>query len=300
YFISGSVKFALSSFYQYYVLYRTFQCKTEYKIPCLYVIDSIIRTSKHQFKERDVYAARFLKNFSKTLADLLSCPVADQPRVVRTLNLWGANGVFTEEQLSPFKQQCRDMGIDTDIERVERLVKGEDADMSRYGGAYGRAKEKERKRHHRSSAPESPPRDLAQPAPSTTPPMPPPVHLTNPAAASSQNVAPVNTNNENEPSDEIPPCGLSERKLLEMMLDANFDFSGAFKNDIVLLRKAHGLIARALDARIRSVGDKPEIKDLLSSQFDYSDEEDDGDENKKSKRPEKVKEVCQEDLLKYV
>lgn len=81
-----------------------------------------------------------------------------------------------------------------------------------------------------------------------------------------------------------------------MMLDANFDFSGAFKNDIVLLRKAHGvsgpfklsvnsfilssiinllmllffsclchnfsvqLISRALDARIRSVGDKPEIK----------------------------------------
>lgn len=34
-----------------------------------------------------------------------------QPRVVRTLNLWGANGVFNEEQLAPFKQQCRDMGI---------------------------------------------------------------------------------------------------------------------------------------------------------------------------------------------
>ncbi|CAJ0594664.1 unnamed protein product [Cylicocyclus nassatus] len=273
------------------------KCKTEYKIPCLYVIDSIIRTSKHQFKERDVYASRFLKNFSKTLADLLSCPVADQPRVVRTLNLWGANGVYTEDQLAPFKQQCRDMGIDTDIERVERLVKGEDADMSRYGGAYGRVKEKEKKKHHRNSAPESPPHDSSDLGPSTTPPMPPPAHLTNAAAPVGQAPATVSSTNDNEPSDEIPPCGLSERKLLEMMLDANFDFSGAFKNDIVLLRKAHGLIARALDARIRSVGEKPEIKDLLSSQFDYSDEEDDGDENKKAKRPEKVKEVCQEDLL---
>uniref|UniRef100_A0A1I7W6D2 CID domain-containing protein n=1 Tax=Heterorhabditis bacteriophora TaxID=37862 RepID=A0A1I7W6D2_HETBA len=54
------------------------KCKTEYKIPCLYVIDSIIRSSKHQLKEKDVYAARFLKNFSKTLADLLSCPVTEQ------------------------------------------------------------------------------------------------------------------------------------------------------------------------------------------------------------------------------
>lgn len=78
----------------------------------------------------------------------------------------------------------------------------------------------------------------------------------------------VSKDMDNEPSDEVPPCafdfpaccryslknealcslivdiisgGLSERKLLDMMLDANFDFSGAFKNDVVLLRKAHGV-----------------------------------------------------------
>ncbi|KAK6056226.1 hypothetical protein COOONC_06270 [Cooperia oncophora] len=313
------------------------KCKIEYKIPCLYVIDSIIRTSKHQLKEKDVFAARFLKNFSKTLSDILACPVADQPRVVRTLNLWSANGVFTEEQLAPYKQQCRDMGIDTDVERVERLVKGEDADMSRYGGAYGRAKEKEKKKHHRHAAPPESPsvssqgnhQDMPSQDVSTTPPMPPPAHLVAPAAvpaaASSAEapmtsllpeapVAPVvsETSEEpttepepstdardldNEPSDEVPPCGLSERKLLDMMIDANFDFSGAFKNDIVLLRKAHGLICRALDARIRSVGDKPEIKDLLSSQFDYSDEEDDGDESRKVSKRSNVTKVFQEDLL---
>ncbi|KAE9418650.1 hypothetical protein Angca_008834 [Angiostrongylus cantonensis] len=279
------------------------KCKIEYKIPCLYVIDSIIRTSKHQLKEKDVFASRFLKNFSKTLSDLLSCPVCDQPRVIRTLNLWGANGVFTEEQLAPFKQQCRDMGIETDIERVERLVKGDEADMSRYGGAYGRVKEKD-KRKRRSSASDSPTssshiqqQSLSVPAPSTTPPLPTPSQLVGvvPQLAHDSLLGDVSDLN-NEPSDDVPPCGLSERKLLDMILDANFEFSGAFKNDIVLLRKAHGLICRALDARIRAVGDKPEIKDLLSSQFDYSDEEDDGDDSKKTKRPNVTK-VCQEDLL---
>uniref|UniRef100_A0A158P631 CID domain-containing protein n=1 Tax=Angiostrongylus cantonensis TaxID=6313 RepID=A0A158P631_ANGCA len=259
------------------------ECKIEYKIPCLYVIDSIIRTSKHQLKEKDVFASRFLKNFSKTLSDLLSCPVCDQPRVIRTLNLWGANGVFTEEQLAPFKQQCRDMGIETDIERVERLVKGDEADMSRYGGAYGRVKEKD-KRKRRSSASDSPTssshiqqQSLSVPAPSTTPPLPTPSQLVGvvPQLAHDSLLGDVSDLN-NEPSDDVPPCGLSERKLLDMILDANFEFSGAFKNDIVLLRKAHG--------------------DLLSSQFDYSDEEDDGDDSKKTKRPNVTK-VCQEDLL---
>ncbi|KAJ1358469.1 Protein NRD1 [Parelaphostrongylus tenuis] len=280
------------------------KCKIEYKIPCLYVIDSIIRTSKHQLKEKDVFAARFLKNFSKTLADLLTCPVCDQPRVIRTLNLWGANGVYTEEQLAPFKQQCRDMGIETDIERVERLVKGDDADMSRYGGAYGRAKEKERKKR-RNSASDSPTsssniqqNNQSLPIASTTPPMPAPSQLIAPVPQITHDPSLLGAIGDlnNEPSDEVPPCGLSERKLLDMILDANFEISGAFKNDIVLLRKAHGLICRALDARIRAVGDKPEIKDLLSSQFDYSDEEDDGEDNKKAKRPTVTK-VCQEDLL---
>lgn len=285
------------------------KCKIEYKIPCLYVIDSIIRTSKHQLKDRDVFAARFLKNFSKTLSDLLACPAADQPRVVRTLNLWTANNVYTEEQLAPFKQQCRDMGIDTDIERVERMVKGDDADMSRYGGSYGRAKEKDKKKHrHAAPAPESPPHSSQDnhngsfQAASTTPPMPPPAQMLPSAAPvsshdESNDPSPnVSKDMDNEPSDEVPPCGLSERKLLDMMLDANFDFSGAFKNDVVLLRKAHGLICRALDARISAVGEKPEIKDLLSSQFDYSDEEEDGVENKRAKRPNVTK-VLQEDLL---
>ena len=39
------------------------KCRTEYKIPGLYVIDSIVRQSRHQFgPEKDVFAPRFAKN----------------------------------------------------------------------------------------------------------------------------------------------------------------------------------------------------------------------------------------------
>lgn len=44
------------------------------------------------------------------------------------------------------------------------MVKGDDADMSRYGGAYGRVREKDRKKHHRNSAPESPPNSHHDPS----------------------------------------------------------------------------------------------------------------------------------------
>ena len=39
------------------------KCRSEYKIPGLYVIDSIVRQSRHQFgAEKDVFAPRFAKN----------------------------------------------------------------------------------------------------------------------------------------------------------------------------------------------------------------------------------------------
>ena len=39
------------------------KCRNEYKIPGLYVIDSIVRQSRHQFgPDKDVFAPRFAKN----------------------------------------------------------------------------------------------------------------------------------------------------------------------------------------------------------------------------------------------
>jgi RNA-binding protein 16 len=56
------------------------QCKTEYKIPGLYVIDSIIRQSRHQFgADKDVFAPRFARNIQTTFMHLYKC--ADEDKV---------------------------------------------------------------------------------------------------------------------------------------------------------------------------------------------------------------------------
>ncbi len=52
-----------------------FQCKPEYKVPGLYVIDSIIRQSRHQFgSDKDAFASRFTKNIVSTFQNLFKCP----------------------------------------------------------------------------------------------------------------------------------------------------------------------------------------------------------------------------------
>lgn len=57
------------------------QCKPEYKVPGLYVIDSIVRQSRHQFgTEKDVFAPRFSKNIISTFQHLYRCPSDDKVR----------------------------------------------------------------------------------------------------------------------------------------------------------------------------------------------------------------------------
>ncbi|ODM93353.1 Protein SCAF8 [Orchesella cincta] len=68
------------------------KCKSEYKIPGLYVIDSIIRQSRHQFgAEKDVFAPRFARNIQNTFVHLYRCPEEDKAKVIRVLNLWQKN-----------------------------------------------------------------------------------------------------------------------------------------------------------------------------------------------------------------
>jgi len=55
------------------------QCKMEYKVPGLYVIDSIVRQSRHQFgADKDVFAPRFAKNLYSTFTHLFQCPPEDK------------------------------------------------------------------------------------------------------------------------------------------------------------------------------------------------------------------------------
>ncbi|NXM34941.1 SCAF8 protein, partial [Oxyruncus cristatus] len=78
------------------------QCKPEYKVPGLYVIDSIVRQSRHQFgQEKDVFAPRFSNNIISTFQNLYRCPGDDKSKIVRVLNLWQKNNVFKSEIIQP-------------------------------------------------------------------------------------------------------------------------------------------------------------------------------------------------------
>ena len=79
------------------------KCRPEYKVPGLYVIDSIVRQSRHQFGyDKDVFGPRFTRNFKQTFHNLfLTCPVEDKPKIVRVLNLWQRNNVFSCDVIQP-------------------------------------------------------------------------------------------------------------------------------------------------------------------------------------------------------
>lgn len=60
-------------------LLSCYQCGPEYKVPGLYVVDSIVRQSRHQFgAEKDCYGPRFTKNFQKTFQNLFQCSPEDK------------------------------------------------------------------------------------------------------------------------------------------------------------------------------------------------------------------------------
>ncbi|KAM4043282.1 SR-related and CTD-associated factor 8 isoform 1-T5 [Anomaloglossus baeobatrachus] len=78
------------------------KCKPEYKVPGLYVIDSIVRQSRHQFgQDKDVFAPRFSNNIISTFQNLYRCPSDDKSKIVRVLNLWQKNNVFKSEIIQP-------------------------------------------------------------------------------------------------------------------------------------------------------------------------------------------------------
>ncbi|XP_066522849.1 SR-related and CTD-associated factor 4b isoform X2 [Hoplias malabaricus] len=78
------------------------RCPPELKVPGLYVVDSIVRQSRHQFGEdKDVFGPRFLKNMNETFQSLYQCPPDDMAKILRVLNLWQKNSVFGMDTIQP-------------------------------------------------------------------------------------------------------------------------------------------------------------------------------------------------------
>ncbi|XP_073674159.1 SR-related and CTD-associated factor 4b [Garra rufa] len=78
------------------------RCKPDLKVAGLYVVDSIIRQSRHQFgTDKDVFAPRFLKNFTVTFQNLFQCPADDKGKILRVLTLWQKNDVFGMDIIQP-------------------------------------------------------------------------------------------------------------------------------------------------------------------------------------------------------
>lgn len=83
-----------------------FQCKPELKVPGLYVVDSIVRQSRHQFGvDKDVFGPRFLKNFTDTFQNLYHCPEDD-----KVIIFWLAVLEINEKNKQTKKHNCFIMG----------------------------------------------------------------------------------------------------------------------------------------------------------------------------------------------
>ncbi|XP_054716175.1 SR-related and CTD-associated factor 4-like isoform X2 [Uloborus diversus] len=103
------------------------KCRPEYKVPGLYVVDSIVRQSRHQFgADKDVFGPRFVKNISITFQHLFKCSEDDRPKIIRVLNLWQKNNVFPIDVIQPLL----DMGHPNSA--TESLTTVEDAQNSRH------------------------------------------------------------------------------------------------------------------------------------------------------------------------
>lgn len=76
-----NLRWMIDVLFIYWMLFCA-QCKPEYKVPGLYVVDSIVRQSRHQFgADKDVFGPRFTKNMTGTFENLCLCPTEDRVRI---------------------------------------------------------------------------------------------------------------------------------------------------------------------------------------------------------------------------
>ncbi|VDK38274.1 unnamed protein product [Gongylonema pulchrum] len=195
-------------------------------------------------------------------------------KVVRVLNLWKSHEIFDAAKLRPWLEYCSNVhGLEehfteTDFVTVEKSVKGEQADFSIYNRVPGRTEKR------KIVEPRSPQEIRSR----TPPPM------------------------TREPSDDAVEGGVSEKETLAMLTAMNLDLSGMFSSDPSLLQKISKLVNNKLTER-RELDSKRQgsIKNLLSREFDYSDDEESGDDesSRKLEIDTKPAELTKQQIIGY-
>lgn len=81
------------------------KCKPQYKLPGLYVMDSILRNSRKLYgPTKDVFAPRFAVRLRITFAHLFLCPQEDKAKIVKVLNLWTKKSIFPSSIIQPLHE----------------------------------------------------------------------------------------------------------------------------------------------------------------------------------------------------
>ncbi|KAF1769372.1 hypothetical protein GCK72_001189 [Caenorhabditis remanei] len=257
-------------------------CKPEQRLHVLYVIDNVVRSSKHQLKERDTFGPRFLKQWDKFMEPLLKCSWREKLKIVRTLNLWLCNRIFTETQMQPIREKWQKAGLPIDFEGVEKAVKGDKADMNIYSASY-KKKSRTSGGHHRSRTPPNPPLDEG---------------LLGAGHSTSFKSGPDIPNF--VLSEELVNGTISEREMLEMIQKFDIDRAGVLTKDRTLLQEVLQTFVGSLSQKITEVQSErnkengSSIENVLTKDFEYSDDE---EEKEKYAEKEEQKNMNHDEIL---
>ncbi|KAI0988773.1 hypothetical protein GJ496_007245 [Pomphorhynchus laevis] len=77
------------------------RCKNEYKLSGIYLIDSIVRQSRHECGNlKDPFGPRFSRNIENSFKCMHECTLDDKRKVLRLLSLWQRGAVFPDEKIN--------------------------------------------------------------------------------------------------------------------------------------------------------------------------------------------------------
>eukprot|EP00730_Choanoeca_flexa_P016183 TRINITY_DN7596_c0_g1_i1.p1 TRINITY_DN7596_c0_g1~~TRINITY_DN7596_c0_g1_i1.p1 ORF type:complete len:749 (+),score=108.18 TRINITY_DN7596_c0_g1_i1:2-2248(+) len=81
-----------------------------YKVPGIYVIDSIINNSRYKLKNKDPFGPRFAQRLAGTFEPLRKASQADQQNALRVVDIWRTKGVYTAEECSKLEKALQAKG----------------------------------------------------------------------------------------------------------------------------------------------------------------------------------------------